>query len=187
MALDLSSALGPVKRLPFFDVLVKGTIMTYNKARDAIMFNVSIGESRSATKVEISETDLPDVLSVLESWDPETTVERVERPVHEIIGSTLSVDREKLPEDAPEGTVGKVVSYSFKMSDKPHTREVTIPVEDWDDFLRYIARLNDAATSDVRENVRKVQEEEDRAHAARLAKRAENAAKKQAGLSASAK
>lgn len=148
-----------------------GSVLGFEPKGSILLFGFSVGESRGATKVEITSDKIDPVLSVLDNFDPDHEEDRPVRPMEEIIASTLTVEREEVPEGSPEGTKGEIVSYQFKTSDKAHSRTVVVPADQWGNFRNYLAGLKSATPALVDAYV-KVQAEEDKRAAEKAARKA---------------
>lgn len=107
-------------------------------AARAIVVTQSIGDGgRGSAKLSLSGDAIPDVLGVLENWDPNVAAPET-LTTAEIVERTLRQEFAELPKDAPEGTEPEVVAICFKVSLAPHTRELRIPVEHFEGFCAFL-------------------------------------------------
>lgn len=91
---------------------------------DAMLFELSIGQGKGSTKVQIDGSEFCDVASLLGSFDPDAEESDEELSALECIRRTLKRDGENV---------------TFKVSLAKHSRSVSVPVGTWPDFVKLFA------------------------------------------------
>lgn len=175
MAVTLASLLGGVSSRNWMEDLAAGTsVVGYNPDEEIVTFELSIGVGRSSTVVKVPHDQIDNICDVFADFDPEAEDVRTDRPIVDIIRSTLTVEREERPKDHPKDQpfVGKILSYQFKTSDKPHTRSVVVPTAEWDKFRQYLAGLTEHVTPELIESFSALQSEENARAAEKASKKA---------------
>lgn len=146
--------LGSVGALPWLAIVTGSTSVEYDAKLDtrtggeydrdpeeaggAVLITQSIGDGgRGSAKLSLPGDSLPDVLDILDNWDP--NVESTETlTTAEIVERTLRMEYAEVPDKAPEGTKPVAVAVCFKTSLAPHTRELRIPVADFQGFVGFL-------------------------------------------------
>ncbi len=100
----------------------------------ALTTDLSIGQGRGSTKVQITASDLREVQGFLKSYDPDAP--QGHRSVLDIVKATITKDDE---------------FYRFKVSDAPNSRTVSVPVGAWDGFVEFLGEMTEDIPNKVAE------------------------------------
>jgi len=143
----------------------------------SVVLSLSIGDGgRGSAVLKLTGDSIPDVVDVLDSWDPEVVNPENLTPA-QIVQRTLRAEYADLPKDAPEGTKPEIAFVCFRPSLAKHTREIKVPFGEFESFKTFLA--NAGASSTLAQTVtywRSVVAENEKAEAVKAAKAAKLAA-----------
>ncbi len=104
---------------PDLDPRIDGEYTT--DGTEALIFELSVGQGRGSSKLEVEGADFEGVVESLSDFDPDAELSEDMKP-SEVIKRTIRL--------SPDGS-----AVQFKISNAKHSRSVTVPRESWTEFV----------------------------------------------------